>query len=114
MSWDGSARKEDVEVFSLKNKECQKKFNKETSNNTFLSSAFDEEGDINEQVNIFLKRLNKLQHKCFKKIKVTEQIDKETDKLYKEWRRIQSKPNETNKEELKEVKDQLAEKIAKN
>ena len=114
MSWDGSARKEDVEVFNLKNKECQKKFNKETSNNTYLSSAFDEEGDINEQVNIFLKRLNKLQHKCFKKIKVTEQIDKETDKLYKEWRRIQSKPNETNKEELKEVEDQLAEKIAKN
>ena len=114
MSWHKCDNREDVEVFNLKNKECQKKFHKETSKNTYLSSAFDDEGDINEQVNTFLKRLNKVQHKCFTKIKVTEQIDKETDELYKEWRRMQSKPNEINKEELKEVEDKLADKIAKN
>ena len=115
INWDKNVKQPNEEMFNLKNKENQKKFKKETSNNRNLSSVFDDEnGDINEQVNKFLKRLNKTLHKCFTKIKVTERVDKETDELYRKWRRLQAEPNEATKEELKEVENSLADKIAKN
>ena len=47
--WDKSSKNSTVEMFNLKNKECQKKFMQETSGNTYLSSAFDDKnGNINK------------------------------------------------------------------
>ena len=114
-SWNTSSSKHLTEVFNLKNKAGQIKFKESTSNNNYLSSVFDkEDGDINVQSNTFLKRLNKILHKCFKKVKVVEKVDKMTEELYRKWRHLQSKQTDKNEDEIKEIEDKLAETIAKN
>ena len=111
-SWNKSNSKQDIVMFNLKNKDCQRKFREATTNNTYLSSVFeDDKGDINKQTDIFMKRLNRVLHKCFKRVRITEHIDKDTDDLYKLWRKLQS---QNKVDELKIVEDKLAEQIDKN
>ena len=71
----------------------------------------DENGDLDVQTNVFLKRLNKLIYKCFKKIHIKEKVDKETDDLYQTWRKLQA---EKKHDEVKIVEDKLADRIADN
>ena len=50
-------------MFNLKNKTCQEAFKEATTaenNNSYLSSVFDEEGDVNTLTEKFMKRLNKM------------------------------------------------------
>ena len=56
-----------LEVF---NKTNQEKFRQETSSTKKLSEVFDTNQDINEQTNLFLKRLDKIVQKCLKKIRI--------------------------------------------
>ena len=56
------------EVFNLKDEECQRKFNQETSNTNKLSEIFDNDGDLEKQTKKFLKMLKRCMHKFFKKI----------------------------------------------
>ena len=76
--------KEDrIEIFNLKNKECQKKFKEETTaanNKKYLSSVFDELEDINILSEKFLKRLQKTIHKSFRKV-LEEQKEKTLKKM---------------------------------
>ena len=69
MTWNKSkVTNQNSNMFNIKNRKGQHKFKEETSNNTYLSSVFDDEnGDLNVQTNVFLKRLNKIIYKCFKK-----------------------------------------------
>ena len=114
-NWNKANQIQTTKVFNLKNKKCQEKFKKETTNNSYLSSAFDDEdGNIKVQVDTFLKRLEKTLHKCFRKIKVKEKVDKETESLYNRWRQLQAKSDDESNREIKEVEDKLAEMIEKN
>ena len=88
--WHKNKTHEKNEIYNLKNKQGQAKFKEETSNNNYLSSVFeDEEEDLEESTNKFIKRLNKLIKKCFKKIRVTKRSDKKIEELYEEWSRLQ-------------------------
>ena len=54
-----------AEIFNLKNAACQEAFKNATTstiNNKFLSSVFEEDGNIDELTGKFLKRLNKTLH----------------------------------------------------
>ena len=48
--------KEKVEMFNLKNKDCQKQFKQYTSNTNFLSRVFEEGDDIESMTEKFLKK----------------------------------------------------------
>ena len=48
LPWNKSEAVRQEAVFNLKNKECQKLFKEETSNNNKLSKVFDEEEDIDK------------------------------------------------------------------
>ena len=75
-----------IELFNLKNKDCQEEFKRETStcvNGGFLSSVFDQEEDVHSLTKIFIKRLDKTIQKCFKKIRVKEKKDEVKEALYK-------------------------------
>ena len=112
LEWSKRTTNQNTNILNLKNRKGQAMFNEETTNNTYLSSVFDDDkGDLNVQTNIFLARLNKILHRCFRKIRVTEKVDKETDELYKSWRKLQAENNDV---ECKKVEDKLAEKIAYN
>ena len=69
--WNKTVRENRKEMFNLKNKDCQELFKEATTaavNNKYLSSVFDDEGDVNEVTERFLKRLNKTINKCFRKV----------------------------------------------
>ena len=62
LNWSKETVKERIELFNLKNKECQAKFKIETStesNKGMLSSVFDEEGDLNSIAQTFINRLKR-------------------------------------------------------
>ena len=56
LKWIKSIKKQDIEIFDLKNIECQNEFKKITSESNFLSSVFEGKNDINEITKKFLKR----------------------------------------------------------
>ena len=95
--WKNEISHNKIEICNLKNKECQKMFKKETSswkNNENLSATFDDDGDLNEQTEKFLKKLEKLIHKCFKKIKIKQKVDKEKEALFRKWKSLTNKTDE--------------------
>ena len=49
-------KEEKIEVFNLKNQECQLSFKKYTSNTKMLSSVFDSNEDIEVLTNRFMKK----------------------------------------------------------
>ena len=63
-------------IFNLKNKG-------ETSNNTKLSKVFDEEEDLDKATQSFVKKLNRLIYKFFKKIgQKRENNNQQEENLY--------------------------------
>ena len=115
INWNSQPKKERLELFNLKNKTCQEMVRKETSseiNHCALSSIFDQEGDLNNLADTFLKKLNKIIHKCFKKIRVTEKKDEVRENLFKKWNILKNKDDETSKSELKDVENEIANKYA--
>ena len=70
-------------MFNLKNERCRKLFKKETTNNNKMSKVFKEEKDLDVETEKFMKKLNKLLHKCFLKVKVKKQRESgKEEKLY--------------------------------
>ena len=53
-----------------------------TKSSTKLSSVFDSKDNIEVQSKRFLKEMNKIQHLCFKKIRVKGSANKEVDQLF--------------------------------
>ena len=102
-------------MFNLKNEECQKAFRDATTgtnNNNYLSKVFDEEGDVNSLTEKFMKRLNKIINKCFRKIRVTERMDKNKEELFEKWRKMKNNLNDKNKSEFEELESKITEKYA--
>ena len=70
--WKKKLPKERIEIYNLKDKIGLNKFKALTSKDNFLSSVFNNEGDIETQTNRFLKRLKYCLSICFKKIRVSK------------------------------------------
>ena len=95
--------------FNLKNKDCQKKFKVETTDNTDLSKIFQVETNLDKATEIFMKRLNKKLHKCFNKIGHKKETKTECqEKLYNRWKELKKKTDAESKEEMIEVEEKLA------
>ena len=62
------------QIFNFKCAESRKTFLEETSIPGVLSSVFQTSEDIAETSNKFFKGLNKIIHKCFKKIRIRDGI----------------------------------------
>ena len=117
IQWKNQSEHKRIEIFNLKNKQCQQIFRRETSsyvNNNNLSMIFDEPGDLDNQTKKFLKKLEKVIHKCFKKIRVKEKVDKEKEELYKKWKSLKNRTDEKSKKELDVVEKELSDKYAKD
>ena len=109
LRWSNIKKRKRIELFNLKNEECQKKFLELTSNSDFLSSVFDGENDLNSATNKFLKRLNTCLYKCFKKIKVTDKPNKQLEELFEKRKVLRTKDDDESQENLKKVEEKLAE-----
>ena len=115
--WNKRSKENRVELYNLKNKDCQKIFKEATkgSNNAQnLSSIFDEDGDLNTQTQTFIKRLQKTIKQCFKKVRITDKVDKKKDQLYRKWKELKNNPTKNNIKELEKIEEELAEKYAED
>ena len=117
LPWNKRTKEKRVELYNLKNVLCQKMFREETqgsNNNQYLSSVFDEEGDINAQTEEFLNRLKKTIQKCFRKVRITEKNDEEKKELYSKWKKLKKNICKENKIELENIEKELAEKYVED
>ena len=100
--------KEKVEVYNLKNSECQAKFKEFTSNTTMLSTVFDANENINVLASRFIKKLDGCIKLNFKKVRVNKTKPAESEKLYDEMRKLKGKKDEQSKNKLAHVIDAIA------
>ena len=109
MKWNKSTKTEKNDLFNLKNKECQKVFKDETTKTNDLSKIFEDEKDLDVATNKFLKKLNKILHKCFRKIgSKKEKVDETFEKIYNRWKSIRNKNEPKSVEETAELEALLA------
>ena len=110
LPWNNCAVLKQDTVFNLKNKECQKVFKAETSNNDKLSKIFDKEEDLEKATETFMKKINKILYKCFKKVgQRKDKNNKEQDNLYNRWKQIKDKDDPKSKAERDKIEGELAE-----
>ena len=107
ISWSKNNKKHRVELFNLKNKDCQSKFKVVTSENEFLLSAITDNEDINVCIKRFTKRLDTCINKSFRKIRVVDRENKEVSDLFHKRKLLRNKIDETSKKEAIEVDDKL-------
>ena len=110
LSWNKTKATPREAIFNLKNTDCQKAFKAETSNKNKLSKIFDEVEDLDMATETFMKKINKVIHKCFKKI--GHKIDRKHshhDRLYNRWRNLKKKTDPKSKAETEVVESELAE-----
>ena len=112
LEWKDKIKSPKTEIFNFNDKDGQKKFQEMTSNNTKLSDIFSSKEDINTQTKKFLKKLNGVIHQCFKKVKVKPAHNKEINSLFKRQKELQSKKDKISQLQLKEVQNELADKMA--
>jgi hypothetical protein len=101
-----------IGMYTLKNKDCQAKFKKMTSNSSILTSAFYNSEDLNTCTKQFLKSLNQFIRKYFKKIQIVDKPNKETEELFDQRRILKNLKNlkdDKSKRELEEVENKLVE-----
>ena len=115
IGWDKDNIEEVKKMFNLKNKKCQKKFREEMSKTNNLSKIFDEEDDLDNATEKFMRRLEKVLYKCFKKVTIKNDKHQEKQyKLYDLWKSLRTKTDDKSKEEMKKVKAKLANKYFEN
>ena len=115
LAWSRKLKEKRIEMFNLKNSDCQKKFKEATSseyNGNYLSEVFDENDDLNILAEKFMKRLNKTINKCFRKVRITNKMDKEKEEIFARWRVLKSKTDNKSKIELEKTEKELADKYA--
>ena len=103
-----------IEIYNLKNRECQLKFKKYTDETTMLSSSVDEEGDINQVIKRFMKKLNGSIAHNFKKVRVNKHKDNPDDKFFDRRRLLKNKEDDRSKQELEQVNKAIADKHQEN
>ena len=109
ISWEGVS-KEKEEFYNLKNKECQEVFKENTTENTKLSEVFDSKEDLNKCTLKFLKRLGRMIHKSFRKVRLAHKHDSAYDELYRRWKNIKKKHDKESIEEAQNIEKELADK----
>ena len=112
-TWNKHLSKNKVEIYNLKNKECQKVFKEITSKSNDLSSLFLKDDNLNICTKKFLKRLNGFIQEAFKKIRITDKQNEEIEALFQRRKVLRNKSDDKSKDELLQVEQKLADKVAK-
>ena len=106
--------KEELYVYNLKNKECQMKFKKYTSETKMLSSTVDEKDDINNVIERFMIKVDGCIALNFKKIRKQKKHKTENIDLHDKRRSLKTKTDAESKNELAKVTQELADRAEVN
>ena len=113
-NWNKRMKIKRVEMYNLKNKECQSVFKELTSSGNFLSEIFDDKTDLNESVKLFIKKINECVKKSFRKIRITDKPNKEIEELFEKRKKLKNKNDLKSKSDLEKIETELAELCAKD
>ena len=107
--WNSKEEVERQEIFNFNNEEQFKRFEMLTESDTELRNCFTDCTDVNKTADKWLKILNKLIKKKFKKIRIKPQkMNPDLEKLFSEKESIRSKINILeNSENVEEVIDEV-------
>ena len=97
-----------LELYNIKNSDCQEKFKAYTSNTNMLSSVFDSEEDLNILTKRFIKKLDGCIKHSFRKVRVSNNKPSDEEKLYDNMRKLKGKEDEQSVQKLNEVIDAIA------
>ena len=107
--------KEKIEVYNLKNKDCQNAFKEYTSKTNMLSSIFDKGDDnIDNLTDRLLKKINGCVAASFKKRRVVVNKNTKVETLYDRMRALKGKEDSRSKTELDEVMKKIADNAENN
>ena len=97
------------EIFNFKHEECFQRFEMLTESNNDLVNCFDECSDLNMAANKWIKILNNLIQKSFKKIRIRKQkMDPVLSKLFDEKEQLRSKISDMeNRDDVCDFLDEL-------
>ena len=102
-------KKEKLEIYNLKNKECQRKFKNYTSDSKMLSTVFDDENeDIDVLTKRFMKKLDGAIAMSFRKIRIGNKRANKEEMLYNKRRELKNKVDTKSKDDLEEVNEEIA------
>ena len=101
-----------MEVFVFKDTKAKETFKNETTATNELSQIISSNKPLHLVTKLFLKRLKGFIYKSFKKVKIIQKPDVTLEKLYCKRRILRSKQDQTSKNELELVENELAEKYS--
>ena len=108
-------KKEKIQVYNLRNKECQAKFKAFTTKTKMFSTIFDGSNDINILTERLIKKINGSIATNFTKRRIAfKDAATKDDNLYKSMRELKGKTDEKSGGKMKEITDALAEKAEQN
>ena len=99
---------ENEHAYNMKNKHCQANFKKYTSDTSMLSSTITEEGDINEVIKRFMKKVNRCIAVNFNKRRVKRRKEHNKDELYSKMRSLKNKEDAESVAELAKCVETIA------
>ena len=102
-----------VELYNLKNSDCQKKFKAYTSNTNMLSSVFDSNENINVLTNRFIKKLDGCIKVNFKKVRLNRNKPTQYENLYNQLRELKGKEDKESINQIKKVIEAIAKEAEK-
>ena len=114
ITWSRKLKSNRIEMYNLKNKECQETFKELTNHGTYLSEVFDTSDNLHDKTEEFIKRLNKVIKSSFRKIRISDRPDKELENLLDRRKVLKNKTDYDSKKELEEVEKILDEKYAEH
>ena len=114
VKWSRHVSSARIEMFNLKNKKCQAKFNELTSNTDALTKAINSSDDLNTSTRNFLKELNECIRMCFDKIRIVDKPNKEMEDLFNKRQKLKNLKDEKSRHEMEEVENKLAEMCAQS
>ena len=110
-----SNKKEKIQVYNLRNKECQAKFKAFTTETKMFFTIFDGSNDINILTERLIKKINGSIATNFTKRRIAfKDAETKYDDLYKTMRELKGKTDGKSRAKMKEVTDALAEKAEQN
>jgi hypothetical protein len=112
IKWDNSIPKHKVEMYNLKNEECQKKFKKYT-NITNMANIIDSKKHLDIVTKKFLKRLDGAIIHCFKKIRDTKNTNNKLEQLYEQLNDLKNNVDKVHQEEIELVQREIANEATK-
>ena len=113
-SWNKRIRSNRIEMYNLKNLECQAKFKQLTNSSDNLSAIFDNEENLDKATELFIDKLNQYIGTCFRKIRICDKPNKQIDELFAMRKELRSKSDELSKQKLMKVEEKLADLCAEN